>query len=182
MYSINIALLISRLLPWFKRQPVFNAWLQALLYPVKQLNEVFAAYTDSTYYALSITGQLLYLEKLLNDKFNGGLPARAASSTIGMYDGTPTGIYISDPAGTILPQYVWNKAEERPAMVLYNKAEAEDKTYLRNIAEIDGEYDFIVNVPFSVGNVTTNAQLMASIKAWVNVYRIAGKRFNVVNY
>jgi hypothetical protein len=182
MYSIDFALLIKRLLPWYKRKPAMQAWLFSLVAPVKQLNDAFALYVDDVRYRLSITGQILLLEKLLNDKFNSGLPARAASSTVGLYDGTPAGIYISDPSGLILPVYVWNKVEQRPAVILYNKAEAETPTYLYNKAEVDGEFDFIVNVPYSVGNVTTDAVLLARIKAWVNVYRIAGKRFNVVNY
>ena len=157
-------------------------WLMALIYPIKQLNEAFVAYTEDVYYRLSITGQIIYLEKLLNDKFNNGLPARAASATVGLYDGAFTGIYISEPAGLILPKYVWNKIEQRPSVVLYNAAENMPPLYLNNNAEIDGEFDFIVNVPYSVGDVSTDEVLMSSIKAWVLEYKIAGKRFNVVNY
>ena len=220
MYSVDWDLFIQRILPWFKRKPIIIAWLRALIKPLKQLNSQFLAYVDDVLYRLAITSQIIYLEKLLNDKFNNGLPARDASATVGLYDGTPTGIYITDPSDLIFPLYIWNKVELRPAIILYNKwrdgkyyglgdfvvygdsvwkcigvtintippdtpSEWEwysYKTYLRNKSEFDGLYEFIINVPIALGDVNTDAVLVAQIKAWVKVYLIAGKRFNIVNY
>ena len=182
MFSLDWDLLLQRKLPWYKRLARFISWQKALFTGIKVLYGWFITYKDDTFYRLSITSQIIYLEKLLNDKFNEGLPARADSSTVGLYDGAPTGIFISDPSDAIFPQYIWNKIEQRPKTFLYNKSESGPKTYLYNISEIDGEYDFIIKVPIALGDVTTNALLVAQIKAQVNIYRIAGKRFNIVNY
>lgn len=220
MFNVDWDLYAFRKLPWYKRLPRFTDMLKAWLRPMKDLNAKFLIYVDDVLYRLAITSQIIYLEKLLNDKFNSGLPARDASSSIGLYDGNPTGIYITDSSDNILPIYLWNKIEQRPKTYLYNKwnyntfydigefavygqyvyrslalqqhnippdeptawEQYAEKTYLRNKSETNGLYDFIVHVPSALGDVTTDALLVAQIQSWVKIYLIAGKRYNIVNY
>lgn len=227
MYSVDWNLFTKRILPWWKRKQKFMDWLQSLMKPLQELHIVFLEYVEATFYKLSITSQIIYLEKLLNDKFNSGLPARAVSSTVGLYDGTPTGIYITDPDTFIFPLYIWNKIEQRPKTFIYNKWDASiyyigqadtgtgigefavddgkvwqatqtninarpstspikwseyaELTYLHNKEEFEGEYDAVVHIPTAVGDVN-DVTFISRVKSEVNVYRIAGKRFQYVNY
>lgn len=219
MYNVDWDLLAKHMLPWFKRKQRFMDWLHVCLYPVKMLHSQFLTYRDETLYKLSITSQIMYLEKLLNDRFNQGLPSRGPSVNVGLYDGPETGIYISMPQNTIYPLYVWNKIEQRPKTYLYNRwrnniqyhagdrvvyqnkvyrallnnvnnnptaintkwALQGDVTFLRNKVEIDGEYDFIVNIPIACGDVN-DTLFAARVSAEIRIYLLAGRRFQLVNY
>lgn len=176
MFNFNFDFLINirSMLPPTKRLPKFIALLSAYIKPVRTLYTEFLAFVDMCRYDLSITGQIIYLEKLLNDKFNNGLPAYTS--------GIPTGIYITDPGDFIFPKYVWNKIEDRKGLILYNKSEHVQGPYLYNIAEMDGQYHYIIHVPYTVGNVTTNALLVAQMKTRLNRYRVAGRNYKIVNY
>lgn len=219
MYNVDWDLLVSNLLPWYKRKQKVKDYLHVLIQPLKQLHSQFITYRDDTLYSLAITSQVIYLEKYLNDKFNAGQPARGASVTVGLYNGVPSGIYISSPSNAIYPVYLWNKAEERPRVYLYNKWSRyvtysvgefavygnsvwkalatttdeepdvtplkwqfhKDRLYLYNKSELGAQYDFIVNIPTAVGLVS-NADFAAKVTAALNVYVIAGLRFQLVNY
>lgn len=219
MYNVDWDLLVSNLLPWYKRKQKVKDYLHVLIHPLKQLHSQFITYRDDTLYSLAITSQVIYLEKYLNDKFNAGQPARDVSTTVGNYDGNPVGIYISSPSGSIYPLYLWNKAEERPKVYLYNKWSRyvtynagefavydnvvwkaldtttdeepdtyplkwqyyKDKLYLYNKSELGSQYDFVVNIPVAVGLVS-DAEFVAKVTAALNVYVIAGLRFQLVNY
>ncbi|HLP51244.1 MAG TPA: hypothetical protein VK154_10200 [Chitinophagales bacterium] len=121
MFNIDWNLMIEHLLPWHRRKPRFREWIHVLIHPLIQLYAAFLTYRDEVHYRLAITSQIILLQKLLNDKFNQGLPARAVSSQLGLYNGAPTGIYISYPARAIFPLYLWNRVEQRPKTFLYNK-------------------------------------------------------------
>lgn len=205
-------------MPLRKRKTRFVDFVMTMFKPVVQAYNWFLTYRDTTHYNLAITSQIIYLEKLLNDKFANGSPARDVSVNLGLYDGSPIGIYITEPDLAIYPNYVWNKVEQRPKTYLYNKWNVAtaylvgDKVvygtnvyrcianhtgslptdatkwelsgsrfFLRNTSEFDGEYDFIVNIPNAVGDVT-DPLFAAQVSATINIYRIAGKRFQLVNY
>lgn len=174
MFNVNWPLLILRNLPVERRKQLRLEWLRSLFAPLIALYNTFIIFRADKRYDMSFTGQIIYMERLLNDKFNNGLPAYTA--------GTPTGIYISDPTGILIPLYLWNKVEQRPVTYLYNVSEGKPPVYLRNQAEIATNYEFVVNVPDAIGNVLTNTLLLAQIRAWVDKYRPAGKRYTVVNY
>jgi hypothetical protein len=161
-----------------------NDWLNALLKPLSELYQTFIAFKNETLYELSITGQVISLEQLLNDKFNGGLNAWNWNSTDGTYvPNTPNAIYIIDFPNALPVTYVWNNAEARPPLYLYNASEAHTPPlYLYNMGEFDDEADFLINVPTALADVTTDLLFVAKMKAWVNKYRQAGTRYSIVNY
>lgn len=175
MFNINWPLLILRLLPVERRRQMRMEWLRSLLAPFMALYNSFLVYREGTHYKLQFTGQIIYLERLLNDQFNAGNPA---------YDtnGIPIGIYITDPTDNLIPVYVWNKIEVRPPLYLYNASESADPVYLRNQVEFEGNYEYIVNVPIALGNVITDTLLAAKMRGWLNIYNIAGKRYKIINY
>jgi len=148
-------------------KPIFKAWLYTLIQPVVELYYTFKAYRQNTLYRLSFTGQVIYLEKLLNDIFNNGA----------------AGIYIQDGL-LITKTFLFHKAEGCPKTYLFHKSEHGDKTYLFHKAEFNSLYEFIIKVPNTVYAqlLLNNNQGLNNMKALVNLYKLAGKRFTIKSY
>jgi hypothetical protein len=72
-YNWDITKLITWLLPSLLRKPKQVAWLRALLWPVNQLHGQFVEFIDYKRYELDFTGQVISLERLLNDKYDNTL-------------------------------------------------------------------------------------------------------------
>lgn len=163
MYSFNFNSLIQLLLPRVHRKPVMTAWLEVLLYPVKQLHDLFIALRDSLLYDARVTGQVNSLEWMLNDKFYN--------------DGTLRSIYISDNTGLDNDVLIYQSAEAEPETYLFNTSEsAEDDTYIFQTGEGIGGEDFIVNVPDAL---VFDEEYMKSL---INKFKIAGKTYKIVTY
>ena len=154
-------------MPPFLRQLKIIAWLNTLIKPLVDVYNNFIAYRQNTIYSLSFTGQIIYLEKLLNDTYNNGL----------------AGIYIQDGL-LITKTYIWHKAEGCPKTYLFHKAEAAAKTYLWHKSEANSMYDFIIMVPSAIYVTLTqnNNQGINNMIALVNKYKLAGKRFTINSY
>ncbi len=161
-----------------------NDLLLAGLNAAKLLHEKFLLFREKTLYKLRWTSQTIYLEKLLNDRFNNGNPAFQNFEL----RQTPVGIYIAEPAGYNQQLYHWNKAEERHDAASWLKSELDaDETRTRfsfNEAEMQANLDFVVKVPIALFDVTdiANAVLLANMRAWIELYRIAGSRYEFQNY
>lgn len=141
-----------------KKKPRILAFLESLLAPVQALNDDFETYIPIARRKATFTGQVVYLERLLNDEF----------------DPTLRRIYIADGQANVLPPFVFNKVEQRPA-IIYNKAENATPFYLYNSSEYFTEPDFIIMVPASV----LNPAIQVRIERQVNQYKQAGKNFQV---
>lgn len=129
---------------------------------MQTLNDYFIAFVQQTFYKVSFTGQVVYLEHILNDRYDNGLRR----------------IYIEDGLQVPLPPYLYNKVEQRP-LYIWNKVESQPvQVYLRNKEEYSSENDFIVYVP----NAILTPALEKAIRSLVKIYKIAGKRFSVVGF
>jgi hypothetical protein len=162
MFNINFHNVVDQNIPpkTGMPKPILKAWLYALIQPVVELYNIFYAYRTQTLYSLSITGQVIYLEKLLNDKYNSG----------------GTEIYISDGEFNNAP-FIYNTAEARPDLFLYNTAEAKPDLFLYNTSEYtSGNNDFVINVP---DTITFDTNEMTSL---INLYKLAGKSFTIETY
>jgi hypothetical protein len=150
------------LLPPRLRRARIQDLLRAFTKALQTVNDNFIAFVQQTFYKVSFTGQVVYLEHILNDRYDNALRR----------------IYIADGLALPLPPYLYNKVEERP-LTIFNKAEGEPtQVYLRNKVEYESENDFIVYVP----NDILNPALEKSIRSLVRVYKIAGKRFSVIGF
>lgn len=155
---LNFKEAFSYLIPGRIRGGKFKDWIGALLAPLQSLNVSFSEYVSATRYDLAFNGQVIYLEHVLNDQF----------------DDADRRIYIDDPAGQqVFTPYVFNQVEQQPAIILRNKSEAEPTPFLYNQPELVVTNDFVVHVPVSVFSPTVETQM----KALINKYRIAGKRY-----
>ena len=184
MFNIIWSYIVSWVLPWYLNLADHNDWMLSAIKPIRDLYDQFIAYKDERFYELAITGQVMELEKLLNDKFNGGSAARTYDTGTGTYiPNTPTAIYIIDFPNALLATYVWNAIEARTPLYLYNTVEAHTPPlYLYNQAEFDDQADFIIMVPSALANVTTDLIFVAKMNAWVLKYKQAGARFHIINY
>jgi hypothetical protein len=125
-------------------------------------------YREEVLDKVSFNGQVIYLEKILNDRFNPDMISP---------------IYIIDVANVEFV-YISNKAEGYDPVYLSNKAESLTPLYVSNKSEIYGSLDFIIMVPSAI---YTNLQLnnnngISNMTALVNYYKIAGKRFTIQSY
>lgn len=164
-YAIHILQLIVGLIPWYLRKELLIDWVDSLLSPLQTINDKLVNLSNEIRYRTAFNGQSILLKHVLNDKF----------------DPIDRGIYISD--GNIMPAvyhffspetnpvqaYTWNAAETNLSGQVF--------TFFMSELETD-YYEFVVNVPISLGILTTDALLNGIIK----YYKLAGKRYIINLY
>lgn len=131
------------------------AWLNALLIPIKHLYVKFLSYRQQVNYRITHTGQVVYLQKVLNDRF----------------DSTQKRIYITDGS-----KYDWihifRTDEQKPKYL--------QKIYLYDhLAYGDTGADFQVHIPAESG-IWTESSLQAECRSLLNYYKLAGKRYKLI--
>jgi hypothetical protein len=152
VFNIDFNTLVRWLVPVPLRRAAMLAWLQALVWPVVQLYQAFRKNRTANLYRLSITPQVCYLEKMLNDRF----------------DPQDRRIYIDD-------------AIDRPPIPLFLDVE-EKPVYLgtRPLYR-DNEFginldDFIVYVHKDI------AFEVNEMRSLLLLYKLAGTRFSIQIY
>lgn len=155
IFEIDFSKLTRLLLPPRLRKPRHVAWVQALMNPVNTLFQQFRRNRDANLYRLKITPQVVYLERLLNDR----------------YDIAGRHIRITD-AISYAPVYIYQEAEAKDH-ALYLESEARP-TYLYTESEIgDSTADFYVVVP------TDRAFNENEMIALIDAYKLAGKSYKI---
>lgn len=163
MFNFSINTLMLQLMPRFQRGAKMLAWLQALLHPVTLLYSEFLAFRDESLYDAKITGQVEWLEYMLNQKFLGNGDSRV--------------IYIDDNEKLEGEIYVFNKSELETETYIYNTSETtEDDTFVFNTSEGKGGVDFTVWVPTTL---VFDADYMNSL---IVRYKLAGTTFQIKTY
>lgn len=127
MFNFDFQKLIYNLLPSFLRSAIVQAWLNALVFPVKTLHAKFIAYRNDVLFSLSHNGQVLSLEDMLNQVFNP--------------DNAHPRIYISDSQRKT-KAYLYNSSENKSTR-FHNLVESFPPVYLLSQNEPDG-FDFTV--------------------------------------
>jgi len=168
MFNFNFYKAIISLLPFSLRQPKTIAWLKVFVALIKKMKDDLLTYRNESLFFLAHNSQVIYLEHILNAKFNPD-----GNLNDGNYVGN--GIYISDPE---VPEAVviYNKSEVQAAPVIYNKSEGQTAPILYNKSESGSLAGFIVNVPISF-----NADLN-KLRALVNSLKLAGKPVKINTY
>ncbi len=168
MFNVDFNLLIQLLLPSFLRKNRMIAVLNCLIAPVNALYDDFTSYRLRTLKRLEYTGQVIYLEKLLNDTFN-------------LMDIYNSQIYIEDIAD-IEYDYLFNHSEALSPMILYNSVgETNPITkFINNEIELQTPIHFIVRVPILLFN-SLGTSSISEMRALINLYKIAGKQFLILS-
>lgn len=153
-FKNNIKKAVVWLMATYLRRSKHIAWLQACVAPLIYLQDV-------TLYKMQHNGQVVYLEKVLNEWFEveGYNPNLHRESKK---------VYIVD-AYYAKRQYIYQNYEEKPIYL--------SKTYIHKRSEYSAEYfDFVVMIP--QGYRYNEAKLHALI----NYYKLAGKKYKVEHY
>lgn len=148
-YNININKLTALLTPTFLRKERHLAWLRALHYPLNGLADRFNFNRNENLYNLAHNGQVCYLRKVLNDRF----------------DVSQRRIEIADGNRYKRP-YIYTDGERKPKFL--------GTMYLRDDADYgDTGLDFLVLVP---SDLKYNSYEM---RALVDFYKLASKRYKI---
>lgn len=162
-FNFNILTLIIHLLPISLAKQNTFVFLKVLTKPVNDLYLNLVAYRQQLLYYVSFTGQVIYLEKLLNDRFT---------------DPVNPDIYISDEA-YIETAYQYNSAEGLIGSYDYTIAEAQNN-YFYTLAE-GNRNNFIINIPAATyATLTANSnKLLNQLKALVEKYKNTGAIYKI---
>lgn len=168
MYTLDFRYWIKLLLPPKWRNGFTIALLFSRVKPLQTLLDGdFNSFMNDARRRAKFTGQVIYLEKMLNDDFNAG---------------GQDPIFIQDTAN-IEYTYLANASEGYPPSYFANTAE-NAPVYLCNASEYGVGNTFIVMVPtllFATLQLNNNDGL-DKMKAQVNYYKIAGKTFTIEPY
>ncbi|WP_025143046.1 hypothetical protein [Pedobacter jeongneungensis] len=150
-YTIDINKLVILLIPTFLRKPVFIAWLQALATPITTLHQQWYNKRLDNLYKLAHNGQVCYLRAALNDAFDPG--QRRIKITNG---------------NKYQRKYIYTSAEQKQKYL--------GLSYLLQVGDYaDTGVDFRVVIPQDFDLVNNIYQL----KAMIDFYKLAGKRYNI---
>lgn len=156
-FDINFFALAVQLLPTFRQLPNFIAVVKMLVTPVARIYNSWYAYRSEAVYKMEHTGQVCYLRKSLNDKFD---PIQRR-----IYIGE--GVDYSDVI-------IYTEGENMPGLWIGTQSENQYQVWLRTDSEMDSDLDFIVWVPGTVYNTALNA-----LKVHIEFYRQAGRRYAI---
>jgi hypothetical protein len=155
LFEVDFPKLVRLLLPPRLRKIKHVVWLQALVNPVNYLYQQFWRNREANLYRLYITPQVIYMEKLLNDK----------------YDISGRRIRIKD-ALVYEPEYIYQEQELKPIYIY--KEEENKPVYLFTDFEIGSDsVDFFVLVPQDL------IYYEDGMTALIDNYKLAGKRYKI---
>lgn len=166
MFNVNLTILANWLLPPFLRQNRLKGFLKAFNKHLQTLYNELNAYRARKSYEMSINGQVMWIERMLND----------------YYDNLLRRIYIID-VNNDTTTYLYNKAENITPPYIYNKVENAPKTYIQLSVDASN-YAFRVQVPYAlyVQLIANNEALLNQMKANINKYKVFGVNYVIQSY
>lgn len=156
IFGVDFNRIIEHLTPHFLKKSKHLAWLKVLLSPVVWLYDQFLTYRTAKLKEATINSQVVRFTRALRDYFGSEL------------------IEIIHSGDFLNQAFIYLEIEGATAEYDYLPIEAHEPVdYDYTQAEFDSENDFTVRIPAAM-----NGQQDAVI-AFVNKYKLAGKRFNV---
>lgn len=181
MWTINWIYQLEALIPSFLRKPIRLAWLDLLLWGLKQTQLAFAAYRGDANRRATYTGQVMVLERMLNLHYYGidFLFASPGDITAGGH------IYIENTAAQMSSNYIWFNSEVQEPTYIYfddgNPSEVplidqEPLLFAYNQVEFFNQIAFKVKVPNALSFD------MGDMRARIDKYAIAGFNYTIETY
>lgn len=150
-FNVDFNKLFLLLQPTFLRKEVSIAFIKTILSPLISIYDDWFSMRNENLYKLSHNGQVCYLRKALNDRF----------------DFIDRRIYISN-GNTYLRKYMYTNAEQKSIYL--------GKIFLHSSDDYsDTGVDFIVFVPTSIVGVQ-----IYELKALIDFYKEGVKRYKIV--
>jgi len=169
MFNFKLSNISILNIPISLRQNKNIAWIKVWSSGFKRLEGIFINYRSKTLFYLAHNGQVIYLEHILNNRFNPD-----QNSADPDYEGN--GIYIEDGLSNS-ETYIFNTSENGANTFLHNSSEGQfDEVYLYNSIEMQPLVGFIIWVPDTF--VIDENEL----KALVNGLKLAGKLYTIKYY
>lgn len=151
-YSVDFDKLGKLLLPLNLRKQRVMAYVSALMQPLVALHYIWTQFRNANIYKLTHTGQVCYMRKALNDRFDVDLRR----------------IYIDGTGGDALKTHIYTPGEAQTKYL--------GKLWIRNSLEFaDNGADFLVYVPANIAQ-TLNFEL----RALIDFYKVASKRYLII--
>ena len=148
-YQLDINKLIELLTPTFLRKERMLAWLRVIHFPLIKIMDDFNFNRNQNLYNLAYNGQVCYLRKALNDRFD------IAQRRIKIIDGNK-----------YKREYIYTDGEKKPKFL--------GTIYLHDDADYsDTGVDFVVLIP---AGLNYNDYEM---RALIDFYKLASKRYKI---
>lgn len=171
MFNFNFHTLILLWMSPEERYPMREAWYRVFLEGVRLLYEDFRSWRTTAIRHASATGQVMWLERMLNLRFYG------VSAWKTLAEPTAGGrIWIDNTASAIPSTYIYADSEQQTPLYIHAHSEGEPPVYIYAQSEYSSQYDFIVMVPSSL---TFDQDEMTAL---VEEYKIGGVRFIIQTY
>lgn len=158
IYNINFRKLGDLLTPPFLRKAALIDWIECLLKPLEEVNVNFKIFRKASIYKVTHNGQVVYLQKVLNDYF----------------DKEERRIYIKDVFYRN-PLYIYPETDEKPVYIYDN-----EPVYVYDDNDFNlPDYEFVVYIPIALKPVNDIdiINIEIQIKSLVNYYKLASKRY-----
>jgi len=160
LFSVSLLNLVEWIIPPFLRKNRLKGLLIAFKAGFEVLKTDLLNKRSDVKYFLQFTGQRIYLERFLNDKF----------------DPFNRGIIIEN-ASFITPKYVYNAAEQRQRF-RYNQSEAVE-VYKYNRSEVSGTVHYYIKVP---AYIALTDLLKLQISQETDKLNLATKIYQIITY
>lgn len=159
IYDINFQVLAAWLIPPKLRGNITIAYIKALISPIMWLYGRFRLYMEDVSYRTSITPQVCYLQKVLNDTF----------------DLSHRRIQILDTPG--ITALLIHLEESNLPVITHQQGSGHDAEIpiIHDESSYDGIYDFVVTMPFQL-DVNGHNRLVTIL----NTYKLAGKVYQII--
>ena len=165
IFNIDFDRLVIWNLANFLRRTVRAVWLNIITVPVRQVYTQFLAFREKSLYKLAHNSQVVYLQKVLNDKF----------------DNTDRRISIRN-SNILEPVWHYDTQEQKP--VYYYKTGDKKPVYFRSQADFDRlNSDFEVIIPLAL-KPATQPEVDAfelQVRLLVDYYKLYSKKY-IIKY
>lgn len=163
LFSTNWRTQVTKLLPSLLRSTSLIDYITALISTVQTRSNEFASFDIDSRKRAKFNSQIIVLRAALNDIF--GVTASPF-------------ILVQPVLSAGANSFVYNLAEAQPKYV-YNAAEGETPGYIFNDGELQGSsFNFTVLIPSTI----YTAELERQVRNEVEIYRLAGMTFNIIQY
>lgn len=163
MFDFDFRNTIKRLLHPMYRKVKQIAWLMVFLLSIRRLKDSFITLRDKIEYDIKFNSQTLSLEARLNQQYN-------------LLMGT---IYIETISSTDDAIYIfWLSENQQPVYIGWLSETSLEPKYITWLSETVS----VANVEFIVWVPSTLIFDLDQMKAIINLYKLAGKRYSIQPY
>lgn len=162
LFNIDWSTQVNNLLPSEYRSNTVKKFIRALIEPVNTKSIEWDAFDTDVRKRAKFNGQILVLASALNNIYNINVAPFIRIETV---------------VGQATTKFIYNQAENNTEFI-YNQAEFQT-LYFYNSTEVVTEIvDFKVLIPSTI----YTSELEDRVRAEVNNYKLAGKRFTIEQY